>query len=110
NSKPRVCSGYDTWHRCSCVATSARNDIDSCSWMDRRAVMRNVVAERFIELLVIESYRPLNDSEIKELQESFEYLKQRQWQLKNMSLMAHMTNDTEWQHEICAEIEKLGGI
>lgn len=75
--------------------------------------MRNVVAERFIELLVIESYRPLNDSEIKELQESFEYLKQRQWKLwklKNMSLVAHMTNDVQWQHEICAEIEKLGGI
>lgn len=75
--------------------------------------MRNVVAERFIELLVIESYRPLNDSEIKELQESFENLKQRQWKLwklKNMSLVAHMTNDVQWQHEICAEIEKLGGI
>jgi hypothetical protein len=25
--------------------------------------------------------------------------------LRNLSLAAHMTNDNEWQHEICAKIE-----
>lgn len=27
--------------------------------------------------------------------------------LENMSLIASMTGDVEWQHEICAEIDKL---
>lgn len=27
--------------------------------------------------------------------------------LYNLSLIASITNDTEWQHEICAEIEKI---
>lgn len=26
--------------------------------------------------------------------------------LKNLSLIASMTNDTNWQHEICASIDK----
>jgi hypothetical protein len=25
----------------------------------------------------------------------------------NMSLLASMTNDTEWQHEICIDLERL---
>lgn len=27
--------------------------------------------------------------------------------LYNLSLAASITNDTDWQHEICAEIEKI---
>ena len=72
--------------------------------------MSNPVVDRFVELMVVESYRPLSNQELVELAESFEYLKHRQWKLwklKNMSLVAHMTNDTEWQHEICAEIERV---
>lgn len=72
--------------------------------------MSNPVVDRFVELMVVESYRPLNNQELVELAESFEYLKRRQerlWTLKNLSLLAHMTNDTEWQHEICAEIERV---
>jgi hypothetical protein len=29
--------------------------------------------------------------------------------LENLSLVASMTNDYEWQHEICAQIELLQG-
>lgn len=28
-------------------------------------------------------------------------------ELENQSLFAHMTDDVEWQHAICAKIEKL---
>ncbi|QDX91759.1 hypothetical protein EEL30_04860 [Brevibacillus laterosporus] len=27
--------------------------------------------------------------------------------LKNLSLVASLTNDTEWQHELCAKLEKI---
>ncbi|MBG9774109.1 hypothetical protein ABD71_13925 [Brevibacillus laterosporus] len=36
----------------------------------------------------------------------------RAWEiakLKKLSLIASMTNDTEWQHELCARIEKIEG-
>ncbi|WP_420885172.1 MULTISPECIES: DUF7667 family protein [Anoxybacillaceae] len=29
--------------------------------------------------------------------------------LKNLSLLASMTGDVEWQHELCARLEKLSG-
>lgn len=29
--------------------------------------------------------------------------------LRNLSLLASMTGDTRWQHEICSQIEKLSG-
>lgn len=70
----------------------------------------SVVADRFIELSVIERYRRLTKTERYEKKECLEYLEKQQWKLaklKNLSLMAHMTDDTEWQHEICAEIERL---
>nr|WP_227456671.1 hypothetical protein [Geobacillus sp. C56-T3] len=35
-------------------------------------------------------------------QESMEIAK-----LKNLSLLASMTGDVEWQHELCARLEKL---
>jgi len=71
----------------------------------------NVVAERFIELVVTQHYRPLTETERKELIESYQWLVNRQWRvakLKNLSLVAYMSGDTEWQHEICRELERLG--
>lgn len=72
----------------------------------------SVVADRFIELSVIERYRRLTKTERYEKKECIKYLTERQWKLaklKNLSLMASMTNDHDWQHEICAEIEKIEG-
>ncbi|WP_438769223.1 DUF7667 family protein [Brevibacillus sp. JB24b] len=34
----------------------------------------------------------------------------RAWEiakLKNLSLVASLTNDKEWQHELCAKLEKI---
>lgn len=72
----------------------------------------NVVAERFIELCIHGKHRRLSRVERIEKRECLKYLENRQWELarlKNLSLMASMTGDAEWQHAICAEIEKLEG-
>ncbi|ALS27155.1 hypothetical protein IJ21_17540 [Paenibacillus sp. 32O-W] len=73
----------------------------------------NVVAERFIELAVIQYYRPLTMKELSEFVESYRYLINRQWRiakLRNMSLIAYEIGDTDWHHEICSRIEKLEGM
>lgn len=70
----------------------------------------NIVIERFIELSILEKRRCLDRSERFEKQECLKYLERRFWELaklKNMSLMAGMTEDVDWQHEICGQIEKL---
>lgn len=72
--------------------------------------MVNIVAEHFIKLCIVEKYRKLTLKEQFEKKESLKFLEARAWkkaQLENMSLMAHMTDDWEWQHEICANLEKL---
>lgn len=70
----------------------------------------NVVAERFIELSILKKHRKLTLSETREFNESLKHLEKLEWKkakLKNLSLIASMIDDTNWQHEICAEIEKL---
>lgn len=72
----------------------------------------DIVADRFIELSIAEKYRRLTKAERYEKNECLKYLENQQWKLaklKNLSLMAHMTNDHDWQHEICDEIEKIKG-
>lgn len=70
----------------------------------------NVVADRFIELAIAEQYRQLTKIEQCEKQECLKYLEERQWKLArlyNFSLMAYETNDHDWHHNVCAEIERL---
>lgn len=70
----------------------------------------NIVAERFIELNILQRKRRLTQSETKEMNESLNYLEQLEWQkakLKNLSLLASMTDDVSWQHEICSELDQL---
>ena len=72
----------------------------------------DVVAEHFIELSVTEQHRKLTPKEQYEKRECLKYLEKQLWKLaklKNLSLMASMTNNADWQHEICAEIEKIEG-
>ncbi|AGA57693.1 Putative uncharacterized protein [Thermobacillus xylanilyticus] len=68
------------------------------------------VHERLAELWVIRSRRPLTEAEEKDLEHCLalnaSYCRQLA-HLKNLSLLAAMTNDTEWQHEICRQIEKM---
>ncbi|WP_019123732.1 DUF7667 family protein [Brevibacillus massiliensis] len=69
-----------------------------------------VVHQRMAELWVLNKRRPLKDDEMTEFCHCMDAHVNRAWQiakLKNLSLLAHMTNDTEWQHELCAKLEKL---
>lgn len=68
------------------------------------------VAERFIELSVIKRHRKLTISETREYNESFKHLEKLEWEkakIKNLSLAAHITDDIDWQHDLCSELEKL---
>ncbi len=70
----------------------------------------NPVAERFIELSVLKKHRRLTLSESMEYNESFKHLEKREWRkskLKELSYLASVTNDTDWQHEICSKLEQL---
>lgn len=70
----------------------------------------NIVADRFIELSILERHRKLSVTEKQEMQESIRFLENLEWKkskLKNLSLLASMTNDTDWQHELCADLEKF---
>lgn len=56
--------------------------------------------------------RQLDAQESQDLKHCHQVLTKRMWalaQLENLSLMASMTDDTDWQHQICAEIDQLGG-
>jgi hypothetical protein len=62
------------------------------------------------ELWIKNKKRPLSEDEQKELGHCLEANANRAWklaELKNWSLLASMINDTEWQHQICREIERL---
>ncbi|MCM3749551.1 hypothetical protein M3223_19545 [Paenibacillus pasadenensis] len=70
------------------------------------------IHEHLAELWTIRERRPLTSEE----QADFEHCLavnashcRRLANLYNMSLLASMTNDTEWHHEICGKIEKLDG-
>ena len=70
----------------------------------------DIVAERFIELSILQTKRRLTPLEKREMNEALVYLEEREWEkakLKNFSLMATMTNDTDWRHDLCKEIDRL---
>nr|WP_113758817.1 hypothetical protein [Brevibacillus laterosporus] len=62
------------------------------------------------ELWVINKTRELTDSEMTEMSQCLSANATRAWEvakLKNLSLIASLTNDAEWQHELCSMIEKI---
>ncbi|AXF55659.1 DUF7667 family protein [Salicibibacter kimchii] len=74
--------------------------------------MYSVVAERLVRLVLEADHRLLTDHEQQEFQESKQYLKnfyREKEKLAAMSYIAYATEDHEWQHEICSEVEKLKG-
>ncbi|GAK04533.1 hypothetical protein JCM19037_2958 [Geomicrobium sp. JCM 19037] len=74
--------------------------------------MYTVVAERFIRLVLEEEFRTLSGPEQAELEESKTFLQNYFWEkekLQAMSYLAYATNDNGWQHEICAQVERLQG-
>ena len=70
------------------------------------------IHERMAELRIIQKRRKLTDTEKLEMEHCLDVNADhclRLAYLYNMSLMASMTEDQEWQHELCKEIERYGG-
>jgi hypothetical protein len=68
------------------------------------------IHQKMAELWMIERSRPLTAAELLELQHCLAANAAYVWKAAsyaNMSLLASMTNDTEWQHEICIDLERL---
>jgi hypothetical protein len=65
---------------------------------------------RLSELWYKQKNRPLSKDEETEMVHCLDAIMrkaQRLADLENKSLVASMVKDTEWQHEICADIEKI---
>lgn len=65
---------------------------------------------RMAELWTLQKARGLTQDEQSELSACLHYnaiYARKLAALYNLSLAASMTKDTDWQHEICAQIEKL---
>jgi len=71
------------------------------------------VHERLAELWTIRTKRTLTDEESADFEHCLAvntaYCRQMA-HLYNCSLLASMTSDTEWQHEVCSRIEKISGL
>ncbi|WP_237179323.1 DUF7667 family protein [Paenibacillus sp. MMS18-CY102] len=70
------------------------------------------IHERMAELRIIQKRRKLTDTEKLEMEHCLDVNADhclRLAYLYNMSLMASMTEDQEWQYELCKEIERYGG-
>jgi hypothetical protein len=68
------------------------------------------VHERLAELWVLRNNRPLTDAEQMDYDHCLAFnasYVRRLAHLKNCSLLASMTEDTAWQHEICSQIERM---
>lgn len=68
------------------------------------------VHQRIAELWMIGKKRVLTDTELKDLEHAMQVNVKLCWEmayLENASLMASMTADIDWQHEICREIEEF---
>ena len=65
---------------------------------------------RMAELWESNKERELTEEELTDFRHCLEAnanLAYKLAKLKNLSLMASLVNDTEWNHEICAEIQKI---
>jgi len=70
------------------------------------------VYERLAELRVIQRRKKLTDAEQRELEQCLDLNADycyRLGYLHNLSLVASLAGDADWQHEVCREIERLGG-
>lgn len=68
------------------------------------------IYERLAELWYIQRRRPLTGQEQADYEHCLSVNASRVARiagLYNLSLMASMTDDYEWQHEICRELERL---
>jgi hypothetical protein len=69
------------------------------------------IHQRIAELYVINKCRQLSTDEMTELQQCLAANVKYCWEVayqENLSLLASMTNDVDWQHEICRDIDQIG--
>ncbi len=72
--------------------------------------MIHPVHQRLAELWQVNLKRPLTKPELSEMNQCLSVngrLCFKNAYLENCSLLASMTNDIDWQHEICLDIEML---
>ncbi|RXZ80573.1 hypothetical protein EBB07_18545 [Paenibacillaceae bacterium] len=70
------------------------------------------IHERLAELWTIRNNRELTEEERMDMEHclAFNAAYCRELaKLRNLSLLASMTSDADWQHEICSKLERLGG-
>jgi hypothetical protein len=68
------------------------------------------IHQRLAELWTHNKRRPLTPEEMMEVQHCLAENAKYCWKmayLENASLMASMTGDVDWQHEVCREIDQL---
>lgn len=68
------------------------------------------IHQRIAELWTLNKRRQLTPDEMTEMQHCLAENAKYVWKmayLENLSLMASMTKDTDWQHEVCLEIDYL---
>lgn len=68
------------------------------------------IIQRIAELRISQKTHSLDQVQQKELDLCLDWLVNKCWTdalLKNYSLMASMTNDMNWQHEVCLEMDDL---
>ncbi|PCN45925.1 hypothetical protein B9C88_04385 [Brevibacillus laterosporus] len=71
-----------------------------------------IVHQRMAVRWFINKTRELTDSEMTEMSHCLSANAQRTWEiakLNNLSFIASLTNDTDWQHDLCSRIEKIEG-
>ncbi|TPG89699.1 hypothetical protein EEL32_06235 [Brevibacillus laterosporus] len=71
-----------------------------------------IVHQRMAEIWTINKTRELTGSEMTEMSQGLSANAKRAWEiakLKNLSLIASLTKDIEWQHELYARLEKIQG-
>lgn len=72
--------------------------------------MIEAVGQRIAELWTKQLGRQLTDDEYLDFTHAMNANAKYYWKLaylKNLSLMASMTNDVPWQHEVCLEMDDL---
>lgn len=71
------------------------------------------IINRIAELRITQKTRGLNKEQQIELDLCLDWIVNHCWKqalLRNQSLMASMTNDVDWQHEICRDIDNSEGF
>lgn len=74
------------------------------------AMAIDALSQRIAELWTLQKGRKLTDPETTEFAHCMNAFTKHWWELaylKNLSLMASMTNDVPWQHEVCLEMDDL---